>query len=165
MYAKGAVNLDSVPALVTPGISLVASQVKVARKGASQGKSCQVLPSQDLPSQLWTVQLVFWTPRGCHRFKHHVFSYHPVFQPCQGDGRERSSTPSETGSSSTPRRPRHYPNKGQQSSLESTPCWEPGGRDLGTSPYSSTLPCPLWLLPTGFKLKIQSLTSHNSSAQ
>lgn len=102
VYAEGAVDLDSVPTLVTPGISLVASQVNVARKGISQGKGCQVLPSQDLSSQLWTLKLVLWTPRGCHRFKHHVFSYHPVFQPCQGEGRERSSIPGKTGSSSLP---------------------------------------------------------------
>lgn len=88
VYAKGAVDLDSVPALVTPGISLVGSQIKVAGKGLSQGKSCQVLPSEDLPCQLWALQLVLWTPRGCHRFKHHVFSYHPVFQPCRGGGEE-----------------------------------------------------------------------------
>ena len=100
VYAKGAVDLDSVPALVTPGISLVASQVKVAGKGGPPEKSCQVLPSQDLPGQLWAMQLVLRTPRGCHRFKHHVFSYHPVFQPCQGEGRERSSTAGHTGPSS-----------------------------------------------------------------
>lgn len=92
MYAEGAVDLDSVPTLVTPGISLVASQIKVAGQGLSQGKSCQVLPSEDLPSQLWALQLVLWTPRGCHRFKHHVFSYHPVFQPCQGEGGEEFHT-------------------------------------------------------------------------
>lgn len=116
-------DLDSIPALVTPGISLVASQVKVAGKGALQGKRCQVLPSQDLPSQLWALQLVLRTPRGCHRFKHHVFRYHPVFQPCQGEGKERSSIPGETGLSSSPGCPLHCPNKGQQSSPDSTLCW------------------------------------------
>lgn len=84
--AWGAVDLDPVPTLVTPGVSLVASQVKVSRKRAALGKGRQVFPCQYPPGQLRPMQLVFWVPRGCHRLKHHVFSYHPVFQPCQSEG-------------------------------------------------------------------------------
>lgn len=94
MYTKRAVDLDSVPALVTPGIGLVGSQVKVSREGAPPGKCGQVLPAQDLPGQLWALQLKLWVPWGCYRLKHHIFSYHPVFQTCQGEERE-SSTPGE----------------------------------------------------------------------
>lgn len=76
-------DLDSVPALVTPGIGLVGSQVKVSRKRAPPGKRSQVFPAQDLPGQLWALQLKLWVPGGCYRFKDCIFSYHPVFQTCQ----------------------------------------------------------------------------------
>lgn len=55
MHTRRAVDLDSVPSLVTPGIGLVGSQVKVSRKRAPPGKCSQVLSAQDLPGQLWAL--------------------------------------------------------------------------------------------------------------